>query len=101
MHYTPNGRGDVLDIMVHQNVHLSEVIVTDILDVDHLQIMFSICDHVRTREALDPVEKFTDWEQFQSLGSELISPRTQIHTSDKGGKAACDIAASVALACRL
>jgi hypothetical protein len=26
------------------------------------------------REALDPVEKLTDWELFQSLASELISP---------------------------
>jgi hypothetical protein len=25
-HYTPDGRGDVLDIVVHQNVRLSEVI---------------------------------------------------------------------------
>jgi hypothetical protein len=34
--------------------------------------MFSILDPVRTREALDPVEKLTDWELFQSLASELI-----------------------------
>jgi hypothetical protein len=62
-HFTPTmlytvhtyGRSDVLDIVVNQNVRLSEVIVTDILDSDHLPIMFSILDHVRMRKALDPV----------------------------------------------
>jgi hypothetical protein len=32
IHYTYDGRNDVLDIVVHQNVRLSEVIVTDILN---------------------------------------------------------------------
>jgi hypothetical protein len=45
-HYTPDGRGDVLDIVVHQNVRLSEVIVNDILPSDHLSIMFSILDRL-------------------------------------------------------
>jgi hypothetical protein len=31
VHCTPDERGDVLDIVVHQNVRLSEVIVTEIL----------------------------------------------------------------------
>jgi hypothetical protein len=82
MHYTPDGRDDVLDTVVHQNVRLSEVTVTDILDSDHLPIIFSILEPVRMREALDPVEKLTDWEQFQSLASELISPNIQIHSSN-------------------
>jgi hypothetical protein len=51
MHYTPDGRGDVLDIAVHQYFRLSEAILTDILDSDHLPIMFSILDPVRGREA--------------------------------------------------
>jgi hypothetical protein len=34
-HYSPAGNGDVLDIVVHQNVRLSEVIVSDVLDSDH------------------------------------------------------------------
>jgi hypothetical protein len=33
--------------------------VTDIMDSDHLPIMFSILDLVRMREALDSVEKLT------------------------------------------
>jgi hypothetical protein len=50
-HCTPDGRGDVLDIVVHQNVRLSEVTVTGIQDSDHVPIMFSILDPVRTRGA--------------------------------------------------
>jgi hypothetical protein len=34
--YSPAGNGDVLDIMVHQNIKMSDVIVSDILDSDHL-----------------------------------------------------------------
>jgi hypothetical protein len=49
-------------LVVHQNVRLSEVIVTDILDSDHLPIVFTILDPFGMREALDAVEKFTDWE---------------------------------------
>jgi hypothetical protein len=63
--------------------------------------MFSILDPVRTREALDPVEKLTDWELFQSLASELISPNIQIHSSDEADKAAHGFAVSIAAAYRL
>jgi hypothetical protein len=56
MHYTSDGRDVVLDIVVHQNISLSEVIVMDILDSDHLPIIFNILDPVRMRETLDPVE---------------------------------------------
>jgi hypothetical protein len=66
-HYTPDGRGDVFDIivLVLQNIQLSEAIGSP-------TNMFSIPYPVRTREALDPVETLTDWELFQSLVSELI-----------------------------
>jgi hypothetical protein len=37
-HYSPAGNGDVLDSMVHQNIRLSSVIVSDILDSDHLPL---------------------------------------------------------------
>jgi hypothetical protein len=70
-HYTFDGSDDVLDTEVHQNVHVPEVTVTDILDSDHLPVMFSNLNPVRTREALYPVEKLKDWERFQSLASEL------------------------------
>jgi hypothetical protein len=63
--------------------------------------MFGILGTVRTRETLDPVEKLRDWEKFQSLHSQLVSPNTQIHSSNEGDKAACCFAASTASAYRL
>jgi hypothetical protein len=60
-HYSPAGNGDVLDISVHNNVRLSEVIVSDILNSDHLPIIFHLLDRIRTRNLTDPLEKFTDW----------------------------------------
>jgi hypothetical protein len=98
MNYKPDGRDDVVDVLVHQNAQLTEVIVIDNLDSDHLPIIFSILDPVRTREALDPVEKLTDWELFQILASEVISPNIQIHSSNEADKAARDFAASIPLA---
>jgi hypothetical protein len=95
-HYTPDGKGDVLDIVVHQNIRLLQVIVTDILNSDHISIMFTILDPVIARKALNPVEKFTNWEQFQSITYELISPNTLLHSSNKADKAARDFAASLA-----
>jgi hypothetical protein len=73
--YSPNGNGDVLDIVVHQNIRVSDVIVSDILDSDNLSIIIHILDHVKIRNLSDPIKNFTDWEGFQSLTSELISPK--------------------------
>jgi hypothetical protein len=75
----PGGSGDVLDIVVHRNSRLSNVIVSDILDSDHLPIIFHILDHVRTKNVSAPLERFTDWERFQRLASNLISPRLEIN----------------------
>lgn len=77
---------------------MSEVIVTDILDLDHLPVKFSILDPIRRREALYLVEKVTDWKLFQSLASELLFLSIQIHSSNKSDEAARDFAASIALA---
>jgi hypothetical protein len=71
--YTPDGKGGVLDIVVHHSIQLSEVIVTDILDSDHLPVLVHILDSVRESEALDLVENFRGWERFQSFTSELIA----------------------------
>jgi hypothetical protein len=87
-HYIPDGKGDVPDIVVHKNTGLSEVIVTNILDSDHIPIMYSILDPDRTKEALDPVEKLTYWELFQSLASEPVNQNIQIHSSNEADKAA-------------
>jgi hypothetical protein len=60
--------------------------------------MFNILDPVRSREASEPVEKLADWELFQSLASELMSPNIQIHFSKVADKAAHDSAATIASA---
>jgi endonuclease/exonuclease/phosphatase family metal-dependent hydrolase len=55
-HYSPVRNGDVLDIMVHKNIRLSNVVVSDILYSDHLKIVFHILDHVRTKNVSEPLE---------------------------------------------
>jgi hypothetical protein len=52
--YVPDGN-DVLNIVVRQNLRLSEIIVIDILVSDHLPIIFSNLCPVSVREALDPI----------------------------------------------
>jgi endonuclease/exonuclease/phosphatase family metal-dependent hydrolase len=71
-HYSPAVNGEVLDMVVHKNIRLSEVTVSDILDSDHLPIVSQLLDHVKTRDLSGQVDKFTDWERFQSLSFELI-----------------------------
>jgi hypothetical protein len=55
----------VLDIVVHKNVRLSDVIVAGVLDSGHLPVVFHLPHHRRTRNTSDPVDIFTDWERFQ------------------------------------
>jgi hypothetical protein len=64
IHYSHTGDGDVLDIVAHKNVPLSEVIASDILDSDH---------------PLNIFHKFRNWERFQRLASEIISPKIQFN----------------------
>jgi hypothetical protein len=100
-HYTPSGNGDVLDIVLHRNVRITDENILEILDSDHLPILFHMLDHVSTRDISAPVEIHTVWEGFQSLASDLISPRTQIHTYEDAEEAARNFAASIASAYRL
>jgi hypothetical protein len=55
------------------------VTVPNILGSDHLTVIFHILDHVKIRNLSEPTEKFTDWERFQSLVSDLISPILEIN----------------------
>jgi hypothetical protein len=89
--------------VVHQNVLLSEDIAIHILDSlsDSLPATCSILDGVKSRVALEPVEKLTDWELFRSLASEFISPNIQIHSSNEVDKAALEFAAYAASAYRI
>jgi hypothetical protein len=57
--------------------------------------MFHLLDHVSTGDTSALVEIHTDWERFQSLASEFISPRTQIHTFQDAEEAARNFAASI------
>jgi hypothetical protein len=55
-------------------------------------------DHVKIWNISEPIEKFTDWDRFQSLGSKLISPRIEINSGVEADKAAHDFTASIASA---
>jgi hypothetical protein len=99
--HSPTGNGHMLDIIVHKNVRLSEVIVSGILDSSHLPIVFHLLVHIRTRNHSDPVDKFTYSERFHRLASELISPKIQIKSEKEADKATRDFTASLASAYRL
>jgi hypothetical protein len=86
---------------VHKNIGLSNVNVSGILDSDHLIIIFHILDHVRTKNVSATLEIFTDWERFQSLSSNLISPRIEINSGTEADKAACSFTTSITSAYRL
>jgi hypothetical protein len=70
----------VLDIVGDQNIRVSDVYVSHTLDSDHVPVIFHKLDHVKIRNFSDPIEKFTDWDRFQSLASELISSKIEIIT---------------------
>jgi hypothetical protein len=57
-HYSHAGNSDMLDIVDHKNIRMSDVIFSDILDSDHLSIEFHILEHVKTRNISEPIEKF-------------------------------------------
>jgi hypothetical protein len=76
------------------------VTVSNILDSDHLPIIFHKLDKVKIRNLSELIEKFTYWEWFQSLVSDLISPRLEINTGE-ADKAASEFIASIASAYRL
>jgi hypothetical protein len=56
----PSRKWDVLDIVVHRNIRLTNYIVSDILDSDHLSIAFHILDHVTTTKLSERTETITN-----------------------------------------
>jgi hypothetical protein len=100
-HYSPAGNSEVLDIDVYTNVRLSEIIISDILDSDHLPIVFHLLDHVTIGNFSDMVDKSTDWEQFLNLVSEITLLRIQNNLGEEADEAVRDFAAPVASAYRL
>jgi hypothetical protein len=91
----------VLDIVVHQNIRISDVTVSELLDSDHLPIVFHILDHVKIRNISELIEKFTDWNGVQSLAFKLITPKTEINSGAEADKATRGFTASIASAYRL
>jgi hypothetical protein len=87
-HFSPAGNGEVPNIMVHKTVRVSINVVSNILDLDNVPIVFQLLDLLRTNNPSDPVDKFTDWQRFQNLTSEIISPRIQINSGTENEKAA-------------
>jgi hypothetical protein len=69
--------------MVHKNIRFFQL--WSFL-INQLPIVFHILYHVETKNLSEPVEKFTDWERFQSFASELISPRIEIDSKEAADK---------------
>jgi hypothetical protein len=86
---------------VHKNIRLRKVTVFEFLDSDHLPIEFHILHHVRTKILSEPLKEATDWEQIQSIASNLILARIEIKLGVEADKAAHDFTASIASAYRL
>jgi hypothetical protein len=98
--YAHDGRNDILDIQVSQNVRLTETIVNNIHGTGHLPVICNIRNPVRDTEALDPFEELTGWELFQSHASKPVPPNIQIHPSNEAEKGAC-VFAVVSSPCKL
>jgi hypothetical protein len=95
-HHCPAGNGDVLNIVANKNFQLSEIIVSYVLDSDHIPIDFHLMDHIKNRTLSDSVDEFIDWERFQSLAYELILPRIQINSGKEADKTTREFTASIA-----
>jgi hypothetical protein len=79
----------------------SGLTVSDILDLDHLPVVFHVLDRVKTKNPSEPVEIFTDWEWFYSPASDLISPRVEINSEEEVDEVTRDFTVSIALAYKL
>jgi hypothetical protein len=58
--YSSAGNSVALDIVIHQNIRLTDVIFYDFLDSDHLPVVLHILNHVNTKNLTEQVEKFTE-----------------------------------------
>jgi hypothetical protein len=87
IHYSPVGSGGILAIVVHQNIRLSGVVVSDILDSDHLPIVFLVPDHIKMKNLLDQLKNSQIGNGFKALPY-LISYRIEINSEEEADKAA-------------
>jgi hypothetical protein len=77
------------------------VIVYDILHSNRLLLVSHILDHGKTKNISESVEKFTDWERFQQIASDLLSPRIEINSEEEADKVAPDFTTSITSIYRL
>jgi hypothetical protein len=83
LHYTPQGHGSVLDIMVLQNVHLSDVTSwTQITSLSFPTYIIMLALGI--------------FRRFRSLTTELNSPEIHIDTIEEAEKAASNFTAPIA-----
>jgi hypothetical protein len=85
---------------MHKNIQTPTMNIS-IFWSHHLTIVFHLLYRDRARNFSEPVEKFTDWEWFQSLDSHFLSPRIRIKSREEANQVYCNFIASTALACRL
>jgi hypothetical protein len=56
-----------LDIVVHQNIRVSDGTVSDNLETDHIPVIFHIMGHAKIRNLSEPVEKVKSGIGFKAL----------------------------------
>jgi hypothetical protein len=56
-----------LDIVVHYNIGVWDGTVSDMLETDHITVLFHIVDHVKIRNLSETVEKLQSGIGFKAL----------------------------------
>jgi hypothetical protein len=69
--YTPQEIRYILQTLVHRNVCLSDVTVSDVLESNHLPVFLHILDNFITTDSSASVETRTDTKRFRFLASAL------------------------------
>jgi hypothetical protein len=88
-HYNPQGNGDVPVFVLHQNIRLRDITLSDILCSDHLPVIFHILDHFRATDFSNRAEKFTGWSSFRDLPLNQFIPESDLPLVKKEGVERC------------
>jgi hypothetical protein len=54
----------MFDTVTYENIKLSDVIISEVLDSDHFPIVFHILELVRSRNLSDTNKEYTDLEPY-------------------------------------
>jgi hypothetical protein len=65
-HYSPTINGDMFKTVMHKNVQLAKVTVSNILNSNHLTTVFHLLDPIRTRNHSDPVHNSWNGSSFKT-----------------------------------